>query len=108
MKSSRKAPLAMPALLQSIDPGYALEAYTPRQAALYLRISSASVYAEIAAGKLSHRRNGERGEILMSQADLDEWREAHRVPAKRTAKPGRAAGAHSREPLRMPRTRMFG
>jgi excisionase family DNA binding protein len=108
MKLSLKSPLAMPPILVPTDPGYALEAYTPRQAALYLRISSASVYAEVAAGKLSHRRNGERGEILMSQADLDDWREAHRVPAKRTATPTRQPHGDPRAPLRMPQKRMFG
>lgn len=100
-----------PELLRKDDPAYTLERYTPSQAALYLGMSRASVYRELAEERLAHRRNGTRGTVLMSQADLDEWREAHRKPARMSPAELRTVVRREARPvsaLPLPRKRMFG
>lgn len=70
--------VALPPSLHDTDPDYARERYDPLQAAAYLGVDRSTVYAEVRTGRLSHRRDGVRGRISMSQRDLDEWRQARR------------------------------
>jgi excisionase family DNA binding protein len=79
-----KTPTAvLPQLVAESDTLYALERFTPAQAAGYLGIAIDSVYSHAAGGRIGYRRAGRR--ILFSQADLDLWRAAHRVPARDAA-----------------------
>lgn len=105
-----KAPVLMPPLLRPTDPAYTLERYDPRQAAAYLGRSRAKVYRDIANGQLAHRRDGKRGVVRMSQADLDAWREARRREVVPTSEQRRGAlkkavGEH--DGLDLPRKLMF-
>lgn len=83
------APVTLPPSLHRADPDYTRERYAPAQAALYLGKSTEFIYREVAAGRLSHRRDEAKrrratgvrktkGRISFSQADLDQWREARR------------------------------
>lgn len=111
MSRKRQAPPFQPELLRKDHPAYALERYTPSQAALYLGMSRASVYRELAEERLAHRRNGTRGTVVMSQADLDEWRERNRKPARISPAQLRAVvrrDAPAASGLQLPRKRMFG
>jgi hypothetical protein len=74
----RRTPEPLPPTLSPGDPDYTRERYAPKHIAEYLCLSLAGVYAELAAGRLAHRRNGDRGTIRASQADLDQWRSLRR------------------------------
>lgn len=107
------APLkSQPVTLSPQDPEYTLERYDPSQAAAYLRIDRSTVYAEIHAGRIGHRRAGHRGRILMSQQDLDRWRQAQRqepierAPSSVKAPKSTAPARSSLPPVRNPRFRL--
>lgn len=73
--------IAMPLVLHADDPAYALERYSVPQAAAYLLVSPSRIYADVSAGRLAHRKDGNR-RLRFSQADLDAWRAARRVEVR--------------------------
>lgn len=73
--------MELPPSLAPEHPDYRRERYSVAQAALYLIVHVSRVYADAAAGRLGHRRDGNR-RLRFSQADLDEWRTARRVEVR--------------------------
>jgi excisionase family DNA binding protein len=74
-------PATMPIVLHTTDPAYTLERYSVPQAAAYLLVSVSRVYADASAGRLAHRKDGNR-RLHFSQADLDAWRAPRRVEVR--------------------------
>lgn len=74
-KRASRQPATMPATLAPAHPEYSLERYTVATAARYLMVSRDTVYREVAAGRMAHRRSDKAGsELKFSQAALDAWR----------------------------------
>jgi excisionase family DNA binding protein len=69
--------VVVPPTLPPTHPEYGLERYRLEQAARYLRRSVRSLQQDVAKRRIAFRRDGRR--LWFSQADLDAWREAHRV-----------------------------
>jgi excisionase family DNA binding protein len=91
---------ALPPSLTSGDPDYQRERYTVRQAAAYLGVSVGQIYRLTSTGAIACRKVGR---LAFSQADLDEFRAAHRQPAReRSARPRQAAVeiARAAQPLK--------
>lgn len=100
-----------PAILRPSDEAYSLERFDVAQASAYLGLHRKTLYRLVEEQQIGCRRLGERGRLKFSQADLDQWRELHRVDAVLTPKQARRERltlVDAPGPLKLPRQRMFG
>lgn len=67
------------------DPEYRLPRFSPTQAAAHLDLSKDAIYRRVRHGDIAHVKYGAGSGALVkfTQADLDAWLEAQRVPVRR-------------------------